>query len=262
MEFLRGLPASVRERILDRLDPPGSRWSQQESDAYLKLLVREGRRSVAFFDEFPFKLALMPAFHEVMDTLRAKAKQEGKERWSLIGYMQDRNRVYVQVNGSLGERGRISQELRRSTIEAARSKGIVGRIGSIHSHFRQEALFEDEGGFSAEDLFILLIPNGDFLKAVVEPDANYFAFKTFETKNVPSDPFPLTQEAFARLWYEECGYSYGGTSASGSRIVRSFQSLLTEEKDVVEAIAERHKLVVYKGEPDRALRRIFPRLPS
>lgn len=229
-------------------------WSKEELDTYLKSLIG-GWKSAAFFDDFPKNIALFRTWHELCNALRMQAAREHRERWALMGYKAQRDRIFLQTNGTPGTAGRVSHELQQKTLEHARQKGIVGCIGSAHSHPRLGNESPEEDEFSAHDLFSLVVPNGELMTVVVEPSANVFAFRSFETVNVPSGSFQLTQEAFAKYWYEQCGFRYLGQNQAGARATSSFWE---ETRSVNEAIATRHKLVLYRGKPNSYLKRIFP----
>lgn len=254
MEMLSRAITGFKERVVEYLDPSGLKWSKNEFDHYLKQLIK-GRESLAFLDDYPKRIALFRTWHDILNDLRQKAKLEHKERFGVVGYTSARDKVYIQTNGFIGEEGRVSAEVLQRTIDAAKRRGIIKHFGAIHSHPRSGASISDNEGFSVPDLFSLVIPDGEFFTIVVEPTSNFVAFRSFETVNVPSGPFVLTGESFSRYWYEQCGYEYSGPSRYGTTLYPSF---FREQRNIVEAIAQRHKLAIYRGEPNRSLARVFP----
>ena len=248
MEIVRNTAEKLITWLRQRQDPTHTFWTCQQFEDYIKSLAK-GSDALAFSDDFPRRIALYRTWHEVFNTLRAQAASEGRERWAMIGFKADRSRVYLQTNGSLGSEGSVSHTVRQKTIDSAKQKGIVGLIGSIHSHPGASNFF------SAEDLFTVVVSKGESITAVAEPSANLFAFRSFDSVSVPSGPFGLTQQSFAKYWYEQCGYKVIRSNHQGTITT---PSLYSKPVGVNKAIAQKHKLVIYSGLPNRHLTRIYP----
>ncbi len=139
-------------------------------------------------------------------------------------------------------------------------------IGDIHSHPRDllerifgSAQLGDRGRFSAGDLYRMATLNSPIqMMAVVDGDDNVFAFRTKETKGAGLSSQISTQDGFEKYWYERHGFRYlGPPERFGSNRVIPVSSG-ANGWNVNLAIAERHKLAIYRGYAGGNLVREFP----
>ncbi|MCL4552432.1 MAG: hypothetical protein M1305_02595 [Candidatus Marsarchaeota archaeon] len=250
------------------------RWDYEKHfREYLLLLARKGKHGLESLRSFPGKIELSPTWHETLNAMR-EATADGVERWALVGFREDMRTLVLPTVFPRGERGSILQgvkanipeDVMRREIQRAREKAQVkGIVGDIHSHprylherlakrlFGSTRIVGGGGGFSAGDLYSMIIPEGYLpMMAVVEPDEYFFAFRTRDSRDIPTSPEVSSQQAFEKYWYEK----------SSVRLVAGFRVVVSPKYSTVElnyGIARRHNLVLYRGKPDEDLERIYPR---
>jgi len=215
---------------------------------YLLLLSRTGKSGLEFFSNFPQVIELNRIWHKTLNEMR-KATQDGKERWALVGFRSDMRTLVLPTVFGIGTQGdlgggipaSVPSDVMQKEIDKAREKtGIVGLVGDIHTHPRTNKGLQTTRGFSVADFYCLLVPERFFpMTAVVEPDVNFFVFKTRESADIPVNSKVFTQKDFEEYWH-------GATDKPIS------------VRDLNRRIVEKHNLVLYEGKPGSDLEKIYP----
>lgn len=212
-------------------------WEYSQLREYLLSISRNPENLISIND-YPKRIRLSKRWHEILDKMRHESKDE-LERWSFIG--GSNNTIVLQENFLIGEKDRVPGKLALESIKRARDSTGTRYIGDVHSHpvkilerRRFFGLLKENtlniAGLSITDLHSLVLPYphpkyySHLLGAVVEGNGTIFAFRTKETKPTEVDPVIVTQEAFNSYWRLNYRLS---------------------ESDLL--IAERHKLVFYRG---------------
>lgn len=258
-------------------ESPRSYFSSQRWDynnyfrEYLLLLARKRELGLEFIKNYPAKIELSSGWHNTLNKVRDTTK-DGNEHWGYIGFKSDRRSIWFSSIPVTGYGSYISGDLIKEELNNAKCKhGIVDLMGDIHSHpnnfsgkEKQKLHSENPYGlkaiFSAGDLYIL-VNTEHFrpLMGIVEGNYNLFAFRTRETVGLNVNSMYFNQDTFEKYWYEKNGFKYlGGVEEYGAYRVTPISSLANQAKINIE-IAERHNLVLYQGEENRDLERIFPK---
>lgn len=233
---------------------------------YLLGLTRSREFLVSILD-YPRQIGLSQGWHDTLDQIR-KDSVDGIERLALVGFKEDRRAIYLPTIGVKGLPDHVPSAIISREIQRARVKaGITGLIGDIHSHPRSliESIWgntsdqQNTAGFSAGDLYRMVSP-GEFLPmmVVVEGNGNIVAFKTKESTDTGLDRNVLTQEGFEKYWYEKNGFRYLGRVEKYGAERAVPISPNANGWNVNLGIAERHKLVLYRGGAGNNLVKLFP----
>ncbi len=219
-----------------------ARWNYDKFREYLLLLTR-GKDFALSAKNYPEKIALGKNWHDVLNQIR-KDSEDGIERFAVIGFKEDKKAIYIQTILLKGSPESVPQEVIDQAVDRARKHGIEYRLGNIHSHPRQ--LYEKIWGviqkpkqhsavLSQDDLFSFLqFPQS--VAVLVEGNQNLFVFKCRESTGMPIGAEFLNRDTFKKYW-------------SGR-----FQDWEMNLK-----IAERHNLVLYKGQANQDLIKVFPK---
>lgn len=256
------------------------RWGYQDYfRGYLLLLSSKGSEALESINGFPNRIELNQRWHQVLNDLREESQNE-LERLVLIGYKEDRRRVFLPTFSVEGIRkysySEIPFEILSREIKRAKNQfGMEDLIGYIHSHPKTLPRFKglgariaeftdkDQPSFSAGDLYWLVAgsPHQRFPKfcpmiGLVDGLNNIFAFKSRET--FPLEDFSrfMDQTDFEKYWYEKFGYKYEGSLNEG-RCITPISPVANLWK-VNLGIAEKYRLALYKGKPGKDLARAYP----
>ena len=237
---------------------------------YLMLLGRFGGKSLESIDHFPDRMALNGQWQNLLDQMRNES-QDGIERWAYIGINEDRGTVALSEKSVRGEANRIPYDVAQNEKERViETKEVTNFVGRIHSHPKiinwqygdLKGAFSDIGWFSAADLYFLVHRRPEYLTVLVEGDDNLFAFRTRESHSKDNLRYlgffgPKGQKGFEKYWYERNGIilvdGHRAKSVAGNKFNNSDRERLNL------SIAERHKLVFYRGKSLNNLAKIYPR---
>ena len=268
-KFRRGESQTVKP---EKSDLPRN-WDYSHFREYLLALTR-GKNFLLPVGQYPDSIQLNGGWDEALKKMR-KDTIDGYERWALVGFKEDRRSLYLPTIAARGLPDHVPGKLQMEEIDKARVKaGIIGFVGDIHSHPKdlvEEIWFRaftdldelvgwdlDRAIFSAGDLYRIVVPDSDILMmGLVEGQENLFAFRTRESTDLGVSRDALPQEAFEKYWYERNGFRYlGSVKEYGAKRVQAITP--TADRWVVNTeIAERHKLVLYRGSSGTNLTKVF-----
>lgn len=228
-------------------------WTSEYFREYLMGLGRD-RNFLLPLNQYPDLIELSPAWHEVLEEFSKNSNGLlGREHYSVVGFTALLRRISVLKKPLKGHFGQVPTEVIQQAHSAASREGIDRVVGDIHNHPGGNHL-----NFSMGDLYGIVYPSSDeFMRAIVGPEENIFAFKTRNstTTGLSSDAF--TQEGFCKFWYEQNGYKYLGSNKSGESAIptRTNAPSLWELNLMV---AKKHGLVIYEGSKAADLVKVFP----
>lgn len=280
MEFVEGVLKIIKKGIKKDRNPVRKEeknidevWDYNRFREYL-LSLTKAENSLLSIDQYPHAIAFSEHWHSLLNQMREDSV-DGIERWALIGYKKGKEAVYLPTVAAKGSPHQVSVEVMlESRHKAITQVGITDLLGDIHSHpivlkkenGRKLFIKSPEGfgigpsanSFSAEDLYFMVVPESHKLvMGLVAGDKNLFAFRTRETTGLGIDADFLSKETFEKYWYEKYGFQYFSNvdefGACGIKQVRPDAS----NWSVNLGIAERHKLVLYKGDAGKNLVKVF-----
>jgi|SRR3990170_3719234 len=256
--MLEGERTESREETGRRTD----RWGYETRFKYYLLRVAMlGNKGAELIDSFPKKIELNDAWHNTMNRMR-DVSRDGIERGIPVGFREEGLTLYLPQEFLLGTGKKAAVS---TPQEAFKEFGISHLIGAIHSHpsswiqrlavktILSTRLVKGIEGFSARDLFYMLDGNGLPVEAVVEKDHNFFAFRTRDTRDIPTDSPLRSERAFERHWYRKYGGYFPGKSDLTFITLPSYSTL-----KVNIGIAGAYNLALYKGDPGKDLVRSYP----
>lgn len=243
---------------------------------YLLLLAKKGEEGLESIRNYPKKLDIGPDWHQTLNEME-KQSLDGAERWALIGFRDDLRTLVMPRIFGIGEPEKLLQGTQKIPYEVVEKEiqkakavlGVEGLVGDIHTHpssrierFAKSPLgsffleIMDTGpGFSAGDLSWKVAPEKFWpLSVLVDEGENFMVFKTRETASSAKGPETQTQDAFEKYWYDK----YGMKKVKGSwtfpgRFSKSYSTL-----NMNKAIAQSYNLVLYRGQKNSILERIYP----
>lgn len=219
---------------------------------YAFLVGRKGKEAFESLDNYPSRIELDSSWHKVLDTLRTETKKDRNERFAVVGYGETSRDLYFPETVIKGEPYRVPRELITDMIHAAkREHGVTTIVGDIHSHYYVGPLtFGDFYSFLNEDWF-----NQPLIRGLVNPKENIFAFRTRETYMVEAhrDPEYGSSEGFKEYWMKASGFK---SSPKANHIARARPTADMWHANI--AIAQAHRLALYKGKPQEDLIRAYP----
>lgn len=292
MDILEGLLERFRRKGEAKVSSESKKlydtWKYETFRQYLLALARRytdhktsiqltkgpiGYRNPEFtlpIDQYPKEIELSLDWHEILDKIR-KDSEDGVERFSVIGTKDSERGVYIQAVAAQGLPDNVPAEVISAELQKAIDKyRMTTIIGDIHSHPRSllermwgDVLPSNRGRFSAGDLYRMVIPNSNIrMMVVVEGNDNVFAFRTKGTTNTGFSQQFFNQDSFEKYWYERNGFRYLGPveKFGANRVIPV--SPTADGWNVNLGIAERHKLVIYRGYSGQNLKREFPAISS
>lgn len=240
-------------------------WSYEYLREYL-LALTKGYEFLSPEWRFPEVLELTKDWFDVFDKLSAETVN-GTEHYALIGFRQDKRRLVLPMIPTKGLTNHVSPEIMERAIEHAKQQaGIDGLIGDIHSHpsgknpernpFQEDDFTEN---FSAADLYRLVIKRRPpYIMGLTGIKNNVIAMQTRETVEIMIDPRDMSQDDFSRYWTERKGFRYNAPTEENGRATLTHITPDATVWNVNKAIAERHHLVIYRGQPGENLKRVIP----
>lgn len=252
----QALPESEAENKIQR-------WGYETRFKYylyrIGILGNEGVESIK---NFPTSIELDDIWHGTLNRMREESR-DGFERAIPVGYREDRRSVYLPQDFS---RGTNTGAVIPSPEEVKAKFGIEHQFGAIHSHpddwlstvvwkALEATRLGDGTGFSLEDIFYMVDGKGLPMEAVVERNANYFAFRTQETKEIPEGSPLSSKEAFLRHWYRK-----HGMWAGSNRNFMVALKLPVSVRKININLAEAYNLALYRGNPGEKLVREYPQI--
>lgn len=241
------------------------RWAYPYFKEYLLALTR-GPDFLLPFEDYPKRIELGKPWHELLDQMRQESK-DGIERWALVGFKDDKRSLYLPTILTKGSSHAVSGKIIEKAVEYAKTKaGIIDLVGDIHSHpngwltklyHLQNPLYAPFKGnlhaFSTQDLFVLR--HMSFV-GLSEGDRNLFAFKSRETHTVPDYALESNFDEFEKYWNHKMGIR--------NIKIKNFQAEIPIDPrynawSMNKKIANKHKIVLYKGSPDKDLVRVVPK---
>lgn len=272
--LLRKIKRGDRKSLTREHVVPIETWNYHLFREYLLSLTR-GKDFLLPVDQYPNAIELSNDWHEVLDKMRTDSR-DGHERWALIGYKEDRRGIYLPTIAAKGLPDHVPAEVMLEERDRAKVKaGITGLLGDLHSHPKGlvkdiwgasfedlfDELFKEDSEiaiFSAGDLYCMVIPGSfNLMRGVVQGRENLFAFRTRESTDLGISQNVFRQDAFEKYWYEKNRFRYLGNVKNFG--VRRIQALTSHADpwNVNTGIAERHKLVLYKGSSGANLTKVF-----
>lgn len=267
------------EEFGDLIKPTSlEKWSYKDHlKEYLLLLASRGSEGLESINRFPKQVELSDAWHQVLNDMR-DASQDGIERLALVGFQEDRRRIFLPTIPVKGASKEIPIKILNQEILRAKNKfGMRDLIADIHSHPKDlysgwrgkarivKATIEGvnvkyQPHLSAGDLYRIVSSSNyqvypEFLPmiGVAHGNANIFAFKTRETIPLPVPSESFDQKSFSKYWNEKYGFSY-----SRDEGITGIKSSKANHWAMNIGIAKKHKLALYRGGPGRDLVRAFP----
>ncbi len=246
-------------------------WSYEYFREYLLSLTRPNRSEFVLpQDQFPKEIDLNKGWHQTLNQMRRESGGDMLERFAGIGFKEDRRGLYLPISPAKGMSERVSPEVISKELDRMRARlGIISIVGDLHSHPRilgenpptsssDNAL---EGAFSVGDIYrgVVKLSYFPLIMGVVEGYENIFVFRSKESSKEDIDPLIMSQENFERYWYEKNGYMYlGNIKANGANRAQPVFLNAKSHWNINQQIAQKHRLVLYKGIENGPLIRIFP----
>lgn len=218
------------------------KWDYNTFRDYLLSQAR-GNEFFLRYDEYPEEIELNKDWHEVLNSLRDGATDDGIERVALVGFNQTTRSIYLPnkqlAKLSWGKFEHDGHQVVNPILEVIQkgrffSKGIEGSIGVLHSHPPVLKIgkivinFGQRGRLSAGDLFIPLSTTNGQMIGVADGSINSLAFRTRESI--------LTRESHSKfydLWEGD-----------------------PQPKELDILIAKKYKLALYRGKVNGSLKRV------
>ncbi|OGH24114.1 MAG: hypothetical protein A3B47_04575 [Candidatus Levybacteria bacterium RIFCSPLOWO2_01_FULL_39_24] len=203
------------------------KWDFRLLEEYLLALAR-GPEYLLSKNEYPQEMQINSFMHNVFNRMRSLTRRDGVERWSMMGFKEDKRALYAQKAPVKGKNSEVPLWVISKELTKGRIKGIEP-ISETHSH-PSDIIAEFQHlfliicgrsiGFSEDDIYYFLKRKFLFMDGVATSRNNYLAFKSKETRQL-----------------NEVGYCY---------------SLLHNPKEA----AKLNQVVVYKGEIGKDLARL------
>lgn len=223
---------------------------------FREYLLNVGRHSnfVESIHNFPDVIELNPGWHDILNKMRRQTIND--ELYSVISVNQTNQQLLLQENPATANPGQVNHNVIREVRQKVMNSNRVDHIiGDIHSHpGRTDNSYL--AGFSAEDMYCLIAEPRIKLMTVVQGDENLFIFRTKETKPLPLHESIMTQEAFAKKFYEQNGHQYIKSDEYGTLTQRQSNSSNNRQLNV--DIASAFQIAFYIGKQDQLLKRIYP----
>jgi hypothetical protein len=229
------------------------RWEYQAHfKEYLLLLGKKGKEALERIDSYPRGIELDASWHRVLDSMRDETKNDSNERFAIVGYRETARDFYFPKITGVGEPYTVPPEVINEMIHAAKEKeGVTSILGDIHSH-------NYVGPLTFMDFYGILQKHKSdsrFMSGLVNPHENIIAFKTRQTYNVSDFGIPNydSKEGFKNYWMRKAGFK---SSPKHHHIARFRPSADMYAANI--AIAQTHRLALYRGSPGQDLIRMYP----
>ena len=246
----------------DEVEVKIERWGYETRfKSYLYRISILGNEGVESINNFPPRIELNKKWHEALERIKAESR-DGIERWVPVGMKDDRVLDFIPETSI---KGYFTQAKTLTAAEIKQQYGIAHIAGDIHSHpsdwlnrlgvglIVATRLVKDFEGFSDSDLYRMVDGNGLPMAGVVEKSHNYFAFRTTETRDLPTDSPLRDKMIFSRHWSGKYGgYYFGKTHLS------FWASPKYSVRETNMGIAGAYNIALYRGEPGEDLVREYP----
>jgi len=240
----------------------GKEWKYDYFREYLLALSR-GDNFLLPRRDYKKRVRLDENWHDVLDTIRRESK-DGVEKYSVIGVNKEKRAVFVREVPLSGHADHVPVETIHLAVDEMERKVGADLVVDIHSHpdWLLSGLWGDSkevrrAAFSPGDLFRLIHKSqSHFVGVLVEGNENLFVFRTRGTERVDLNLVVLSQQTFTDYWLNYYGFRRFRLG-SGTEVMTNQNKKITGW-DVNVGIAERHKLVIYRGLSGGDLFRVVP----
>ncbi len=241
------------------------KWDYQTFKDYL-LAMSRGKEFRLPMDQMPAEIQLSPEWHETLDTMRDGTAQDGRERWTGIGYKDDKSGLWLRNKPLVSATGSVtSNALQFGSIMEQISGKQTGRIGDIHSHPRIKTIRpldrlvdSGPGHFSLGDFYTLVHRgSNDSIMGVVDGDDNVFAVRTAQSINTAAK----SQKQFQETWMRKNNWEFLGCEDDKGEMGKPGKGAPNYDK-LNKLASKEYGLTLYLGKKDKPLRRIYPEIPK
>lgn len=257
-------------------------WSYNQ---FKDILLNSNRRGSALsLSDFPQFIQLDHQFHGLLNGLRIATSMDGVERWALLGVKNEsspsmegygirgresKKATLMASDFIKGRRDHVPYEIIEKEIKEAERADIKFLL-DIHSHPSDylplllrfirpfySRVVANWAQFSPADLHRLVTPY-DALPAMVlvASKSNLLAMRTRDTIDIPGFGSYITQDQFSDNWNGKFGLGINPIYFF-LNLVDSLEHIFTPQALNI-SIAKEHKLVLYKGDVNEELMRIYP----
>lgn len=203
---------------------------------------------------FPDVIELNSGWHDILNKMRHQTVTN--ELYSVISVNQTNQQLLLQENSTIANPGQVDHNVIQNVRQKVMNSNRVDHIiGDIHTHPTQADRY-GLPGFSAEDMYCLIADPRIKLMTVIQRDENLFIFRTKETKPPPRSESVMSQEDFAKMFYEQNGHKYIKSDQYGTTTQRQPNSSNSRQLNV--DIAAAFHIAFYIGKQDQLLKRIYP----
>lgn len=257
--------------------PSPEQWGYESHlKEYLLLLANKGVVALESSSKYPDKIELGKTWHATLNNIRKSTRKDGLEKWAFAGVKAEKRGIFLPTVPIEGTADHVTGETMDRMMHWARNgPGIVDFLGDIHSHPKAltdmldtlgdklVARFRDKHKlaveFSAGDYYHLIAWPFLYFMGVTVRDYNLFAFKSKESTGLGVSKEGFPQDQFEKYWYEQFGFKYLGSSQKfgAARVVRMSYDADAQAMNI--GIARKHRLVLYQGQENDKLVKIFPR---
>lgn len=244
------------------------KWSYND----LKSVLRAGsgnREAMPLQADYPYIICLSNQFHGILNGLRDATASDGYERGVIMGFRGKTGGLFVSDHIK-GEHYSISAEIQQNKMDRAHAFGIESISSDAHAHptFRfPEALSSLNpwirgfvsywAAFSPLDTYRLVAPDcGLVAMFLVEGNKNLAMFHTMESSKTMSSTTIPSQQEFSDYWLEKFGYKDNFSFISHP--INYLTCLLLDPLSIDKAMSDRYHLVLFKGNMNEDLRKIYP----
>ena len=238
-------------------------WGYNHFREYLLALGRD-KKFAEPINNFPNEIELSREWHDTLNQMRSDTA-DGRERFIFVATDKGNQNILLPTKSMVGSKNFVPSKVIDEHYNWGESKNVEEYVGSIHSHPRDYLgslvqLYKKLnfcGNFSIGDLYSLLTEEREDVSGLVEDEDNLFAFKTLQTKKTDFKYLPGRKgiKKFENYWcsFNNFNIVKGNVYRQDGRLIN-----LSDVWKLESSIAEKHKLVIYRGRPDALLKRYYP----
>jgi hypothetical protein len=219
---------------------------------YAFLMGSKGKDALETLENYPARIELGRSWHRALDSMRSETASDRNERFAIVGYIETSRDFYFPEQSEIGEPYAIRVGLvNHMLVEAREQHGVDSIIGDLHTHHYVGPLtFGDFYSFLDRSWF-----HQPYIRGLVNPQENIFAFQTRETYAVSDFGIPgySSSEGFKNYWRKKAGFM---PSDKPHHIRRAVPTADMWSANI--AIARAHRLALYRGKPEQDLIRAYP----
>jgi hypothetical protein len=204
---------------------------------------------------FPDAVELDSSWHELLNRMRDESRDK-KVRFAVGGWHTERRKFLLSRNTRQGQRSFVTPQEWTEAEERAKSLGIPRLVTTLMGRSESSRLripFMNP----AELFFLVSSAHPIRFLCLADGTHNLAAFAARDTERLGAIGTlrDRTQGAFIERWTRTPAPDEGWRD-----FLESAEQLFTQEDDssVATEIAQKHKLVLYRGRPDRLLQRTYP----